>query len=82
MSDCHWDAAECYLKLLHEHLGEAKDRKPLVIDAGDLYEVISGAGAPRRSRKLTSGSIADTPATRKPEYRHPDMSFGTDNFTA
>jgi hypothetical protein len=50
MSDCHWDAPECYLKLLHEHLGEAKDRNALVIDNGDFYEVISGAGDPRSSK--------------------------------
>ena len=50
MSDCHWDAPECYLKLLHEHLREAKDRNALVIDAGDFYEVISGAGDPRSSK--------------------------------
>ena len=28
MSDCHWDAPECYLKLLHDHLKEAKDATP------------------------------------------------------
>src|SRR5262249_36738409 len=39
-----------YLKLLHEHLREAKDRNALVIDAGDFYEVISGAGDPRSSK--------------------------------
>jgi hypothetical protein len=50
MSDAHWDAPECYLKLLHEHLGEAVDRNALVIDAGDFYEVISGAGDPRSSK--------------------------------
>jgi len=50
MSDCHWDAPESYLKLIHEHLKEAKDRNALVIDAGDFYEVISGAGDPRSSK--------------------------------
>jgi hypothetical protein len=50
MSDAHWDAPECYLGLLHEHLGEAKDRNALVIDAGDFHEVISGNGDPRSSK--------------------------------
>jgi hypothetical protein len=28
-SDAHWDAPECYLKLLHKHLMEAKERDAL-----------------------------------------------------
>ena len=50
ISDCHWDAPEAYLGLLHRHLKEAKERNALVIDAGDFFEAISGRDDPRASK--------------------------------
>ncbi len=50
ISDCHWDAPECYLGLLHKHLKEARERNALIIDAGDFWEAISGRDDPRGSK--------------------------------
>jgi hypothetical protein len=50
ISDCHWDAPECYIRLLHHHLREAKRRNALIIDCGDFFEVISGQGDPRSTK--------------------------------
>lgn len=49
-SDIHWDSPECYIKLVHEHLREAKETAALVIDNGDFFDVISGAGDKRGSK--------------------------------
>lgn len=48
--DCHWDSPECYIKLLHRHLREAKERNALWIDGGDFFEAISAAGDGRGSK--------------------------------
>jgi hypothetical protein len=48
--DCHWDSPECYLKLLHRHLKEARERNALWIDNGDFFEAISAAGDGRGSK--------------------------------
>lgn len=48
--DCHWDSPECYLKLLHKHLREAKDRNALWIDNGDFFEAISSRDDQRGSK--------------------------------
>ncbi len=48
--DAHWDAPESYIKLLHSHLKEAKEKNALIIDGGDWFEVISGANDPRSSK--------------------------------
>lgn len=49
-SDVHWDSPECYLKLIHEHLREARETGALVIDNGDFFDAIGGAGDPRGSK--------------------------------
>lgn len=48
--DAHWDAPECYIKLLHQHLAEAHEKGALIIDGGDWFEAISGFGDPRGSK--------------------------------
>jgi hypothetical protein len=48
--DCHWDSPECYLKLLHKHLREAKERNALWIDNGDFFEAISSRDDARGSK--------------------------------
>jgi hypothetical protein len=48
--DCHWDSPECYIKLLHKHLREAKDRGALWIDNGDFFEAISSRDDQRGSK--------------------------------
>lgn len=48
--DCHWDSPECYLRLLHRHLREAKERGALWIDNGDFFEAISSRDDSRGSK--------------------------------
>lgn len=48
--DIHWDSPECYLRLLHKHLREAKDRGALWIDNGDFFEAISSRDDSRGSK--------------------------------
>lgn len=50
IGDCHWDSPECYLRLLHQHLREAKERNALIIDNGDMFDAISGRDDPRSSK--------------------------------
>lgn len=50
IGDCHWDSPECYLRLLHKHLKEAKERDALIIDIGDFFDAISGREDPRGSK--------------------------------
>lgn len=46
-SDIHWDSPECYIRLLHQHLREAKEANALWIDNGDFFDVIGSANDPR-----------------------------------
>lgn len=48
-SDRHHDSVYCDRDLELQHLEEARERKALIIDAGDLYDVMQGKFDPRRS---------------------------------
>jgi UDP-2,3-diacylglucosamine pyrophosphatase LpxH len=74
VGDCHWDSPECYIKLLHKHLSEAKDRNALIIDNGDLFEVISGRDDPRGSK----GTIREE--HNKVNYLDALVAAGVDEF--
>ena len=64
MSDAHWDAPECYLKLLHEHLSEAKDRNALSSMPATSKRLspvpATRVAAKERCARNTSGSTTST----------------------
>jgi predicted phosphodiesterase len=48
-SDRHHDSVYCDRELELEHLEKAKQRKALIIDAGDVFDVMQGKFDPRRN---------------------------------
>lgn len=48
-SDVHHDSVRCARELQTRHLDEAKKRKALIMDAGDLFDAMQGRFDPRRS---------------------------------
>jgi hypothetical protein len=50
VTDCHWDSPECYLRILHSHFKQAKERNALIVDGGDFFDAISGRDDKRASK--------------------------------
>jgi hypothetical protein len=74
IGDCHWDSPECYLRLLHRHLQEAKETDALIIDNGDFFDVIGGIN----DKRATKGSVVEEHS--KLNYLDEVVEQGVDEF--
>jgi UDP-2,3-diacylglucosamine pyrophosphatase LpxH len=54
-ADEHLDSPECYINLWHNHMREAKEKNALVVNAGDMFDVISG----RHDKRGSKGTIRE-----------------------
>jgi hypothetical protein len=64
IGDAHHDSHECYLKLLKQHLDEARQTNALIIDNGDFFDAIVSANDPRGGKggtlhELNKGDYLD-----------------------
>ena len=57
LSDIHLDSPYCEQRLLRKHLDEAMEKDALILQAGDLFDVMQGHHDPRRSYRELKDSL-------------------------
>lgn len=91
MSDLHWDSPETQLWLLKQHLDQAKERNAIVIDIGDMLDVMGsrwdkrgthGSVRPEHSKHDYLDSLVDSCADWLKPYREQIKVVGTGNHEA